>query len=69
MSTNPDRTFIPLDALEDGRWYARRASVPLDGQEASYVALLEALGEERPLTGQTYNKTHAHVCARGLYPG
>jgi elongator complex protein 3 len=66
MSTNPDRTFIPLDALEDGRWYARRASVPLGGQEAQYAALLQELGAERPLSGQTYNKIMRTFVRQGL---
>jgi len=66
MSTNPDRAFIPLNALEDGRWYAHRASVPLNGQDQLYVALIEALAAARPLTGQKYNQTIRRFVSQGL---
>jgi elongator complex protein 3 len=66
MSTDSDRTFIPLNALDDGRWAARRESADMDGQEALYVALIEALAAERPLTGQKYNRTMRLFVRRGL---
>jgi len=57
---------IPLNSIEDGRWYKQRESVDITGQEAIYVELIEALSRERPLTGKRYNRTIRTFVHRGL---
>jgi elongator complex protein 3 len=60
------RITIPLDDIEDGDWYALRGPIAIDGQEALFVALIEALDRERPLTGQKYNRTMRKYVTKGL---
>ena len=59
-------TIVPLDSIEDGRWYAQRESVDISGQESIFVELIEALGQERPMTGKKYNRTMRKFVRRGL---
>ncbi len=59
-------TIIPLDSIEDGRWYAQREAVDISGQEALFVELIEALGRKRPLTGKKYNHTMRSYVHQGL---
>ena len=57
---------IPLDDIEDGDWYALRGPVAIEGQEALFIKLLEALDGERPLTGQKYNHVMRRYVQKGL---
>ncbi len=50
----------------DAEWEARRESVSIAGQEALFVALIEALARKRPLTGQKYNRTMRKYVKQGL---
>jgi elongator complex protein 3 len=59
-------TFIPVNSIEDGRWYAQREQVDFSGQETLFVELIEALGQKRPLTGKKYNQTMRDYVQRGL---
>ncbi len=59
-------TIIPVDSLEDGRWYAQREQVDISGQETQFVELIEALSRKRPLTGKKYNQTMRTYVRRGL---
>jgi elongator complex protein 3 len=59
-------TTVPLDSIEDGRWYAQRESVNITGQETRFVELIEALAEKRPLSGKQYNQTMRTYVQRGL---
>ncbi len=59
-------TTVPLNSIEDGRWYAQRESANITGQEALFVELIEALAEKRPLTGKKYNQTVRDYVKRGL---
>ena len=59
-------TIVPLDSIEDGRWYAKRESVDISGQEEIYVELIESLARKRPLTGKMYNRTMRTFVHRGL---
>ncbi|MFN2135481.1 MAG: elongator complex protein 3, partial [Candidatus Promineifilaceae bacterium] len=52
--------------IEDGDWYAQRETAVIDGQEALYISLLEALARKRPLTGQKYNHTVRKYVQQGL---
>ncbi len=62
-----DRTFtIPLNDVEDGAWYAQHVPVDIAGREALYIALLEALAQQRPFTGQAYNRTMRKFVQEGL---
>jgi elongator complex protein 3 len=57
---------VPLNSIEDGRWYAQRESVDISGQEKIYVELIETLAHKRPLTGKKYNRTMRTFVHRGL---
>lgn len=59
-------TTIPLNSIEDGRWYAQREAVDISGQETLYVELIETLSRKRPLTGKKYNRTMRTFVHRGL---
>ncbi len=59
-------TVVPLNSIEDGRWYAQRESVDITGQEPLFVELIEALARKQPLTGKKYNKTMRTFVHRGL---
>ncbi len=61
-----DRSIIPLNDIEDGDWYAQRVPVSIDGRESLYLKFIEALSSERPLTGQTYNRTMRKYVKMGL---
>ncbi len=58
--------IVPLNSIEDGRWYAQRETIDIDGQESIYVDLIEALARKRPLTGKKYNRTMRIFVHRGL---
>ncbi len=59
-------TIVPLNSIEDGRWYAQRESADIAGQEPLFVELIEALARKQPLTGKKYNKTMRTFVHRGL---
>ena len=63
---NDRSSIIPLNDIEDGDWYALREPLPIAGQEALFVALIEALVRERPLTGQKYNSTVRRFVQQGV---
>lgn len=68
MSKHHKFAYEPVVELDvyDAEWQAQRASVALDGQEALYVELLEALAAQRPLTGKKYSRTMQRFTQRGL---
>ncbi len=59
-------TIIPVNSIEDGRWYAQREQVDLSGQETLFVELIDALSRKRPLTGKKYNHTMRKYVRLGL---
>jgi elongator complex protein 3 len=59
-------TIVPLNSIEDGRWYAQRESVDITGQEQRFVELIEELSKKRPLTGKKYNRAMRTYARLGL---
>ena len=59
-------TIIPVNSIEDGRWYAQREQVDLTGQEALFIELIDALSRKQPLTGKKYNRTMRDYVRLGL---
>ncbi|MCA9969822.1 MAG: tRNA uridine(34) 5-carboxymethylaminomethyl modification radical SAM/GNAT enzyme Elp3 [Anaerolineales bacterium] len=68
MSSLRDFEYIPVVELDeyDAEWRAKRQSVPIDGREALYVELIEALLRKRPLTSKRYARTMQAFTHRGL---
>lgn len=50
----------------DAAWHAKRKAVRIDGREAMYVQLVEALAKERPLTNRRYSHVMRRFVAKGL---
>ncbi len=68
MSSLRDFEYEPTverDAY-DAEWQAKRESVPIGGQEKAYVALIETLVAQRPLTGKKYSRIMQKFTQRGL---
>ncbi|MFQ5436424.1 MAG: elongator complex protein 3, partial [Anaerolineae bacterium] len=50
----------------DAEWQAKRESVPIDGREPLFIALIQQLTEKRPLPPRHYNQTMRRFASQGL---
>lgn len=57
---------MPVVEIDDSAWLEQRQPVAIDGRQAQFAALIEALGEQRPLTSKRYSQTMLQFTREGL---
>ncbi len=68
MSSIRDFEYTPVIERDeyDAAWQAKRESVPIDGREPLFIALVQQLTAKRPLPPRHYNQTMRHFAGQGL---
>jgi elongator complex protein 3 len=66
MTIEESKHSIHPKTIEDGAWHDARKPADIAGLEALFVDLIEALAQEKPLTGESYNKTMRTFVRQGL---
>ena len=58
--------MIPIETIKTADWYAKHETVPIDGREALFAELIQALIAHQPLTSKRYRQTMRHYARQGL---